>query len=132
MAMLVKPAQFDADFISQVFFPKYYPDHLTMVNCGYCYDWAYYAYCLWPHVELWSTLGHAWVQLKGKCYDSEAPQGVESHLSLPTNRRPRGESMKFNPQEFKDFWDGRGGGRRFHWDKMIKEIKQFGLEPIAA
>src|SRR5574338_1563380 len=56
------PEKFDANFITEVFFPYEWNKKLfSSINTGRCYDWAYIAYCLWPNVSLWTTECHAWV-----------------------------------------------------------------------
>lgn len=80
-----KLKQFDANLITQTFFPEVHPRD---INSGKCCNWAYYAYLLFPNVQLCSIidkerllsgeiyLSHAYVKLEDRLYDSETPNGA--------------------------------------------------------
>lgn len=131
---LTLPAKFSAAFISKNFFPEdYKAKNLMAINSGRCYDWAYIGYCLWPSVVLWTTDCHAWIQSGRKFYDSESHRGLKDHQELRCNSDWPGDEQAptvMPVDEFKHFWNVYGGGRRFHWDKLVKQIKELGLTPI--
>lgn len=128
------PESFDANFITENFFPyEWKHQFLSSINTGRCYDWAYIAYCLWPNVTLWTTERHAWVEVSGLFYDSESPSGVEDHQKLRCNETwgwDDQEPIAIKPEEFKDFWNENGGGRKYHWDDLHKEILELDFQPI--
>lgn len=140
--------KFSARFINRTFFASLIRRRSAAdINVGRCYDWAYYAYCLFPDVTLWNNAGHSWVQYQEKFYDSECPDGVESFSDIPCNyRNPwlldpdeekyavtiNGEKLvkklfingpcELNSEQFKSFWNKNGGGRREHWELMLEEM----------
>ena len=125
--MLRAPSRFNGTFINRHFFPAYFKHQtLSAINSGRCYDWAYFAHRLFG-AELWSTDYHAWVQYEGRHFDSETHKGVRSFMDLRCNRRnafpvpwdDHGPS-RMKLQNFKDFWDEEGGGRRRHWDSILE------------
>lgn len=73
-------------FINEVFQRYYFnidvEDHPEVINCGWCYNWAYAAYSLYGGT-LCSTTQHAFVKLNGRYYDAEALEGVEDWRCLP-------------------------------------------------
>jgi len=122
------PSNFNAEFITRHLFRNYMKaGNLSLINRGRCYDWAYYAYRLFPNIQLWTTDFHAWVEAKGKHWDSEAPHGVRDYLKLRCNVLnsfpcpwDEQEPVKMEVDEFKDFWDHHGSGRRYHWDNFLE------------
>lgn len=117
----MKHGKFSATFISRNFFPDYFPNKLRVINTGLCYDWAYYAYRLFPTVQLWSDYSHAWVQLGRRHYDSEVFRGTPDYRLLPCNRVCGLVDPKPMPVEtFKEHWNHNGGRRPEHWDIMLE------------
>jgi hypothetical protein len=131
---ILLPKKFSADFISQIFYPEEWKKGwLRSINSGRCYDWAYYAYCLWPNVKLWTTEHHAWVQVGKKFFDSESGNGIQDHCKLNCNSVWPGEETPptiMSSEDFQKFWNKNGGGRKYHWDIMQQEIREKGLHPI--
>lgn len=119
--MIEIPSQFEPEFISKNFFPKYYPARLGAINNGECYDWAYYAHRLFSNTNLWSTDYHAWIEKDGFHYDSEAPGGVIGWENLRTNTFWSGTPMRQSLEEFKEFWNQHGGGKKRHWDSILEK-----------
>src|ERR1035441_2650908 len=114
--MIKAPASFNGRFVTRHLFRNYL-EHKTLsfINMGRCYDWAYYAYHLFPDVQLWTTDFYAWVEAKGKHWDSETPKGVKSYMKLGCNVRnsfpcpwDEQEPVTMEVDEFKDFWDRNG------------------------
>lgn len=132
MSRHILPKHFDVDFINKVFYPSEYQSNcLYKINSGRCYDWAYQAYCLWEDTRLWSNDIHAWIMYKGLFFDSESPGGVSSFNQLNCNSM-YGDIAERSPcemqvEEFKDFWNVYGGGRKFHWNELESRIRSFGL-----
>lgn len=126
--MQFPPAQFDAEFISRTFFPKFYPSQLHRINHGECYDWAYYGYCLFPTVKLWTTENHAWIQDgDGLYYDSETHQGIAKHDRLPCNRVCGWEEQhptEMNVDQFKTAWQEWGIKTPHHWLRLRRNIHE--------
>lgn len=131
---LILPSQFDASFISKVFYPREWKyGLLSSINTGRCYDWAYKAFCLWSDTELWTTERHAWVRCGDKFFDSESPNGVPSVDKIPCNERygwDEVEPTAMTVESFKEFWNENGGGRKFHWDEIVGTIKSLGLSVL--
>lgn len=131
---LILPKRFDANFITQIFYPYEWANNRHQsINTGRCYDWAYYAYCLWKNVVLWTTEHHAWVQVGKKFFDSESSSGIMDHTKLNCNALWPGEEVlptAMHADKFKELWNDCGGGRKFHWDLMQEEIREKGLTPI--
>lgn len=124
------PGAFNAPFITQVFFPRCFKRGCyDCVNYGKCYDWAFYAYCLFSEVQLWTNWSHAWVEVDGKFYDSRYHMGVTREEATDV-RFNRNDNRMVSVQELKEFWNEHGGGRRDHWDLMLQEIRDKGLSPI--
>lgn len=74
----------DLSNITEVFkkkFPTLIKDEMD-INWGFCYWWAYVAYCLFGGdlISYDDESGHAFVCIEGIYYDSESPKGV-SHWS---------------------------------------------------
>lgn len=128
------PEKFDANFITKVFFPyEWKHKYFSSINSGRCYDWAYIAYCLWPNVTLWTTERHAWVEVNGLHYDSESPNGVDDPEKLRCNEQFPANDVgpeMIQAEKFKDFWNGNGGGRTYHWDDLHQEIMDLDFQPI--
>lgn len=77
-----KLPDFDAQLITETFFPDSV-DHPWEINSGECMEWAYLAYLIFEHVELWDTYpNHAFVKWNGLFYDSEAIHGKEDPFDL--------------------------------------------------
>ena len=55
------------------------------INNGDCYHWALLVKQLFPEVTLCSNYNHAWIEFEGMHYDSEHPNGVDSHRKLSCN-----------------------------------------------
>ena len=132
-----RPKLFDPDFISRTFFPKMWKENnLAEINWGRCYDWAYYAYCLFSDVKLVTTTHHAWVQWKDRYYDSQWKEVLPGghHIFMKKDW----DDQDFEPmlidensiEKFKELWNHHGGGRRFHWNTMLDEIRSQGLRPL--
>lgn len=128
------PKEFNANFITEVFFPYEWTHKLfSSINTGRCYDWAYIAFCLWPNVTLWTTECHAWVEVDGLFYDSETPNGHLDHKKLRCNEYWPGRSTKptsMSPENFKEFWNENGGGRKHHWNELHQEMLELDFQPI--
>jgi hypothetical protein len=73
-------------------------DELTpeMCNQGFCDDFANNLKKLYPGAELWQTgisanpntaVGHVWIKYKGKYYDAETPNGVDTWKEIPHIKR---------------------------------------------
>lgn len=130
--MIRVPNNFNGSFITRHFFPDFLKyDNVQGINSGYCYDWAYYAYRLFPDVKLWTTDYHAWVQVGKKFFDSETRNGVSNFMLLGCNRRHGPIPWEILPpirmevDSFKPFWDEHGGGHKRHWDSMLeKKLKK--------
>lgn len=127
-----------AHTINATFYSKYLEvNRLEAVNWGQCFDWAYYAYCLYP-ISLWTTDHHAWVELGGMYYDSEAPSGRLDFMKLGCNARSGWERLsprKVSAHYFQGIWNqygcfSQGGLKPGHWKKLIANIKNAGLTPI--
>jgi hypothetical protein len=122
MAVTRVPAIFNARFVARHFFPEKYPNQLRAINGGECYDFAWLCFRLFPGVQLWSSDWHAWVELQGKFFDSEALRGVTDYLDLPFHKRNREiywdeqEPRSMDLTSFKALWDSVGIGRRCHWE----------------
>lgn len=131
MPNLILPQRFSASFVSRVFFNRDYRNKtLNWINTGRCYDWAYYAYCLWGNVKLWTSDIHAWVQVGGKFYDSESFTGKARHEDLNCNAAFDWEDeppRQVTSEEFQNIWDTHGGGRRRHWHALRDDIVGHGL-----
>jgi hypothetical protein len=133
--MIIKPAKFSAGFVTKTFFPYEWnhriPGH---INTGRCYDWAYLAYCLWDNVTLWSHPSHAWVKVGKKHYDSECVRGTFKADLLPLNdkyaKHNMSDAREHSASEFHDHWNVYGGGARFHWHTLRKQIEDMGLELV--
>lgn len=125
--MIRAPKVFNPTFINRHFFPNYLKHGiLDTINHGRCYDWAYYAHRLFK-AQLWTTDYHAWVRWDGRYFDSETVKGVRNFLGLRCNIRnafpvPWSDNppQEIHIQEFKDFWDEHGGGKRRHWDSILE------------
>lgn len=126
--MIRVPSQFNGTFITRHFFPRFFRHNdLQSINAGHCYDWAYYAWRLFPNVVLWTTDYHAWVQVGKKFYDSETnPKGVLNFMHLGCNRRhgpdPWADQhpVRMDVKDFQKFWNKHGGGFKNHWDSMLE------------
>lgn len=130
--MIRVPRKFNGPFITRHFFADYLSRKWVQgINQGRCYDWAYFAYRMFPDVTLWTTDYHAWVQVwdreKGyRFFDSETPKGVKSFMELGCNRRhgpmPWSDQAptRMNVKDFKEFWNKHGGGFKRHWDSMLE------------
>lgn len=122
--MLTLLREFDAEFITAVFFTnEYRNNNLISINSGRCYDWAYYAVRTFSHlpIELYSTESHAYVKYEDRYYDSEAPRGVEKWNRLRTNAWWSGYHRRMDLEGFKKLWDSIGAGKRYHWDSELEE-----------
>jgi hypothetical protein len=127
------PPNFSAAFISKIFYPDLYKeDRLYLVNHGQCYDWAMYAWHLFPMVNLWSTYNHAWVQVLDKHFDSETNLGRKNPRTLPCNKECgyNGARPIFDVDAFKDHWNNHGGRDDYHWEKLIDNIMDKGLTTV--
>jgi hypothetical protein len=115
---------FDANLITSTFFKGVKPSN---INCGDCWRWAYYAYRLFPGVELWTNSDHAWIKYNGLYYDSESPNGVECFEDLKCNRFMGSfDGEKLSLRLFKDFW--REENRRIKlpgWQMLEANIRRF-------
>lgn len=125
--------KFSAELINKEFFPGYL-DNLKLINLGRCYDWAYYAWCMFPNVSIWMIDQHAWIRSDNKHYDCEAVKGVTNYRSLPLfDRYPelsqRGHEVK-SIFLFKNFWNQYGGGYRNHWHTLIERIQRYGFTVV--
>lgn len=126
--MIRRPRGFNGTFISRHFFPDLFKvNALRVINTGACYDWAYLAYRLFEGVQLWTTDYHAWVRVGRKWHDSETCRaGVLNFMELGCNYRNSPIPWEGQPprsmevDEFKDFWNHEGSGRRFHWDNYLE------------
>jgi len=125
--MIRTPHQFNGLFITRHFFPKYLKyNNVSAINSGRCYDWAYFAYRMFPNVQLWTTDYHAWIQVGKKFYDSETKAGVSNFMLLGCNKRHAPTPWEDQPPIrasvlwFKSFWDKHGGGYKRHWDSMLE------------
>jgi hypothetical protein len=134
--MIKAPASFNGRFVTRHLFRNYLEHStLSLINSGRCYDFAYYAYRLFPNVKLWTTDYHAWVEARGKHWDSETSHGVKDYMKLRCNVRntygnsfpcpwDEQEPVTMEVDEFKSFWDRNGSGRRHHWDNFLEpELK---------
>jgi len=121
------PKRFNANFITHTFFPEYIGEE-GFINSGRCYDWAYYAYCLFPTVQIWTTDFHAWIQYGKRFFDSVHPLGSESELTY--HGWDETEPCILPISEFKNMWDEIGGGRKHHWNRMLREMRGRGLRPV--
>ena len=122
--MLIVPNEFDANFISSLFYPDDFRENdLGRINNGECYDWAYYAVRTFHHLplKLYSTFAHAYIMYQDKFYDSETPHGEMDWLQLNTNRWWRGDPQLQPLDEFMHFWNRNGGGRTYHWDFYLEK-----------
>lgn len=132
--MIRKPKSFNCLFVTRHFFRDYL-EHNTIarINEGRCYDYAYFAYRMFPNVKLWTTDYHAWIEHKNKFYDSQSINGVEDYMRLACNRqyapKPWEEQppVKVNVNRFKSMWDNWGGGRRRHWDSHLERDLKYVL-----
>lgn len=119
-------SSFHKDIVTKVFFPH---ESIELINTGYCYDWAYIAYCLWKEVELWSNNIHAWIKVGNKFWDSES-LGEQDFNELPCLiRNPWWveDMVKANHisiEDFKDFWMKNGRLKYDHWDRMVERIQK--------
>lgn len=130
--MIRVPRQFNGVFITRHFFPEFLSsNNVRGINRGYCYDWAYYAYRMFPGTTLWTTDFHAWIQVHDRIhgyrfFDSETHTGVKSFMELGCNRRHAPQPWDDQPptqmgvEDFKKFWDHHGGGYKRHWDSMLE------------
>lgn len=86
--MKTLPVKFNASFINKVFYPEETArNDLMSINCGQCYDWAWFSYLCWSNqVQLWSSENHAFVRVGRNFYDSEAVDGVPDWRMLRTCR----------------------------------------------
>lgn len=131
MTNLALPKRLNPTFLNSTFFSGYH--NVGDINCGRCYDWAYYAYCLYPNVELWSTADHAWVYYDGRHWDAEVIRGRMHFSLLPIHKGIKNfidSPLQLSAPDFKRLWDRIGAGRTNHWDLMISEMKQAGLTPV--
>ncbi len=131
--MLIVPNDFDANFISSLFYPDdFRNDTLSRINGGECYDWAYYAVRTFYHLplELYSTYAHAYIKYEDRFYDSAAPDGVFDWRELNTNRWWGGDPELQSLNEFMDYWNEHGGGRKHHWDNLLENnlMKALGFD----
>lgn len=136
--MIRVPQNFNGQFITRHFFPDYLKhNNVRGINSGRCYDWAYFAYRMFPNVELWTTDYHAWIHLRDEStdwknlfFDSETLKGVTNFMLLGCNRRHGPAPWDLQPPRrmgvelFKSFWNEHGGGYKRHWDSMLEKDLQ--------
>jgi hypothetical protein len=125
------PEEFSPQFITETFFPQYV-EMPRLINMGKCYDWAYFAFCLYDDVILWTTDCHAWIEKNELFYDSEVTKGEAEFESLSCNSNYGWDELppqQMEIQEFKDFWNYTGAGRRFHWGQLWLEMIEKGFLP---
>jgi hypothetical protein len=79
------------------------------INTGWCYYWALLAKLTFPEAELWSSVGHAFIKLNGRFYDSESPNGTDRATRLKTYQNNKRLSRIFEKdqpiEKFGDQWD---------------------------
>ena len=101
--------QLDLLAINQAFF-KFWPELYHgpyFINKGYCFKWAYCAYCLYGG-QLYSTQVHAWIQIDNLHYDAECLTGMKSARDLRVNSEwiiSNEELQQLTEEEFCREWD---------------------------
>jgi hypothetical protein len=65
------------EFVTKYMVKRYNLSEPGLINCGYCFIWAYLVWALWPKggVEFTSTDGHVAVRYQGYYFDAEHPDG---------------------------------------------------------
>lgn len=115
----------DVKFINQTFFPEYLD--VSVINEGECFHWAYIAFRLYKGVQLWDISTHAFVQYRGRFYDSERPIGEEDWKDLPAANWGAGSlytARPISPKEFKKAW--RSSARRYKvvWKDVRAQVQK--------
>jgi len=122
----------DVQFINNNFFSHH--ARPSDINKGECFLWAYYAYRLYPNVELWDMGAHAFVRDKvtGKFYDSERPNGEEDWQDLPATNFGKGcgcpicrrPARKFGvARKFRKAWRGMTKKFNVKWNIIHLKVK---------
>lgn len=101
--MIPKLTEFAPKLVTTTF-PMSYQKVPSRINEGNCMRWAYTAYFMFPKVQLWDNVGHAFIKYQGKFYDSEALEGVDDVRDLPTNRGRKLVSRRRSRASFEKWW----------------------------
>src|SRR5579863_6022582 len=111
--MELVPEEFSSDFITRVFYPRCWKSSCPdCINYGECYDWAYYAYCLFPEVQLWHNRNHAWVKTRDRFFDSQYMDGIYPENDISVDRRfSRTLAKHVSSEELQTFWNNHVAGR---------------------
>ena len=115
-----RQAEFHPEWVISLFEEKDLRASTSLINTGWCMQWAYMAWLMFEDVELFSVPGHAFIRYHGKYYDSERLNGVDHWLDLPTNQwmgLGLGEIYPLPPDEFRARWNPWGKCYDFssHW-----------------
>lgn len=117
------PARFDANFITENFYPDWEP---YLINCGSCYDWAYIAVKLFHEVDikLWTNRDHSFIRIGRRFYDSESPSGLFSWKKLHCNiATSASSSWQVSLARHKRIWgEDKPSNRWTLLDRKIKSI----------
>ena len=121
-----KLSPFDAQFITDTFFPQY-KDNPKVINYGQCFQWAYLAYLVFEGVELWDTHTHAFIKYQGRFYDSETKDGVLNWRQLPQadcRCKYCSNAVKHDECAFKKEWKHASKNYGIKWIRLRKQVKQ--------
>lgn len=108
--------KFQPQFVTDTFFSHVPSDQ---INLGQCFIWAYFTYLLFEDVKLCDTDSHAFIKYRGKYYDSDRPNGVDSWLSLPASGFSSDKSYSsMNANDFKRVWQHETIRFQTSWDEI--------------
>lgn len=98
------------DHLTKIVVREYALDDAEHINWGWCYHWAYFAYCLYGG-QLWSSKDHAFIKINDLFYDSESPDGILDWRRLNCMKRLRQDGLpvslahRVEEDEYFELWD---------------------------
>lgn len=113
-------------------FPEQWWLYPAEINKGKCMQWAYYAYCLFDGVRLWSYGSHAFIKHGTRYYDSERLAGERDWRDLPACNFGKGcgrhlctlcskRARPMNVNRFQETW----GGYDLPWHRYYQTANQW-------
>jgi len=105
-----KLTHFKPSLVTQHFFP-YEVNWPAEINHGRCFQWAYYAFCMFDGITICDTDDldctvdcHAFIKHDDRYYDSEMLQGVYDFNDLPAIAYTSRQLVIHTPESFKELW----------------------------
>jgi hypothetical protein len=130
-----KLTHFKPSLVTKHFFP-YEVNWPAEINHGRCFQWSYYAFCMFDGVTLCDTDlnrsvdSHAFVKYHDRYYDSETLQGVYDFTQMPAVTYTSQKLVIHTPESFKDLWVSQTYRFCISWETM-EEFVQVVLRSIA-